>query len=122
MSSRPAGVTRAVVLAAALAGAGVACGGATVSKRLNVETTSNGPQFSQAAITVTKGDTLALEVENSTDDANRDFSIEGYNVYVQHLAPNKPVEVKIKATRSGTFAITSQSAQGDAHARLIVPR
>ena len=84
----------------------VACRASTDHRTIAATFVGNGSGYVPQTITVTKKDTVIINVGNGTDKTHG-FSIEGYGIR-KTVDPNKTLRVKFRATRGGTFKIFCQ--------------
>jgi len=102
-------------LALVLAG----CGGHATSRRsIDAAAVAGNPGFDPDKITVHQDDNVVLTVGNRTDKTHG-FSIEGYGIR-HEIEPGKPLEVKFKAKKPGTFKIYCQIHPAHQLATLVV--
>jgi len=102
-------------LALVLAG----CGGHATSKRsIDIAPVAGQSGFDPDEITVHQDDNVVLAVGNRTA-ATHGFSIEGYGIR-HEVEAGKPLEVKFKARKPGTFKIYCQIHPAHQLATLVV--
>jgi nitrosocyanin len=114
-------VNRALSLAASglAALALAACGGSTTDHIKISEVLINGkPGFSVGTVTVTKGDTVDLRIDNSLP-VPHGFSIDAYGIH-RVVQTHSPQEFRFKASNVGTFRIYCQLHPAHQAATLLV--
>ena len=114
-AARTIGAGVIVALLVALA----ACGSPNVSRRVAFVETNGRARFDTGAITVTKGDTLALTVGNRTGTL-QDFTVDDLGIE-RTVQPDTAVTVEIEAKRSGTYRVYSKSDQSLDPLSIVVP-
>jgi nitrosocyanin len=108
----------AVVAVAALAVGGCKSNSETDHLRVTATQVNGKPGFSVATVTITKGDTVDLRVDNDTEKAHG-FSVDAFDIH-RVVEPHTPQELKFKATKSGTFRIYCQLHPAHQPAELLV--
>ncbi len=95
------------------------CGGSPTKHRaIAAVDVGSGAGFDPTTVTVDKDDNVVLTVGNRTDKTHG-FSIEGYGIR-HEIEPGKPLEVKFKARKPGTFKIYCQIHPAHQIATLVV--
>ena len=109
-------VVIAVVSALALAG----CSGNHKSQNFRVAITSNNgvSGFSIGTITVTQGNRVNIEVDNTTDKPHG-FSIDAFNIH-RVVQPASAQKVSFTPNKTGQFSVYCQLHPAHVPARIIV--
>ena len=111
----------AALAAVSIAVVTVACSNqATVKRSITAESIAGKAGFSIASMTVTRGSKVELTVKNTTDKTHG-FSIDELGVR-RTVDPGKPVTVKFKASKAGTFRIYCQIHPTHGTAQFVVPQ
>jgi nitrosocyanin len=108
----------AAVIGLGLVLSGCTGGSPTSHRQISAVTIGTGAGFDPTEVTVDKDDNVVLTVGNSSSRTHG-FSIEGYGIQ-REVEPGKPIEVKFKSTKPGTFKIYCQLHETHQPATFIV--
>lgn len=96
-----------------------ACGGGHTDHIKVTEVLDSGkPGFSIGTVTVTKGDKVAVRLDNNLP-VPHGFSIDEFGIH-RVVQPHKPQNFTFKANKTGTFTIYCQLHPAHLRAKLLV--
>ncbi|MBV9410187.1 MAG: cupredoxin domain-containing protein [Acidimicrobiia bacterium] len=111
-------VVAVVAVVSALALVGCSGNHKTQNFRVAITSTNGVSAFNFATITVTQGNKINLEVDNTTDKAHG-FSIDAFNIH-RVVEPGKAQKVSFTPNETGQFRVYCQLHPTHVPARLIV--